>query len=123
MATETLDDLRADLGDSNNAFSEDELTRLLERAAGNHYVALAMGLFQLTTQSARFADYVVNEGQERRSEIWNQLKGSYDLLMTRPDVKVALGENSGVGGGMQTRKLSYTHTRQPGGEYSRPDWV
>lgn len=123
-----LTDLVADLGDTTGAFSDSELRRLLDRSvspdtgANQHYVAVAMGLFQLLTQAARFADYVVNEAQERRSEIWQNLKGTYDLLMERPDVSKALGPQSGDSGGFQTRSLKYTRTRGLGSdEYAIPD--
>jgi hypothetical protein len=125
MATQQeLDDLSADLGDTNGAFEQAELVRLLERSrdeSGNerHYVALAMGIFQLLTQAARFADYVVNEAQERRSEIWKNLKGTLDLLMERPDVSSALGPDSS--GGFQRRAMSYTRTRTAAGEYAFPN--
>lgn len=126
MATEQeLTDLRNDLGDTTGAFSDEELTRLLERSvdgSGNaqHYVALAMGIFQLLTQAARFASYVVNEAQERREEIWKNLKGTYDLLLARPDVDAILGSSSS--GGLITRKFTYTRTRTTTGEYAVPDW-
>lgn len=122
-SSQDIDDLRADLGDENQAFSGEELARLLDRAAGNHYVALAMGLFQLLTQSARFNDYVMNEGQERRSEIWQQFKGTYDLLLERPDVKETLGSQAGASGGLQTRKLKYTKTAGQYDEFGIPAWL
>jgi hypothetical protein len=50
VTQQVVDDLRADLGDSAGAFTNEELTRLLERSedsSGNerYYVALAMGLY------------------------------------------------------------------------------
>jgi hypothetical protein len=123
---EELDDLRADLGDETNAFTEEELVRLVIRGAGNHWVAVALGIFQLLTQSARFSAYVVNETQDR-ADVWRQLKGTYDALLARPDVRAVLGSGAGAGGTIRTRKLGYASTLNDLGEYGAPDlppgWV
>lgn len=127
MATDQeLSDLRNDLGDTAGAFSVPELTRLLERSQDSngdsqHYVALAMGVFQLLTQAARFADYTVNEAQERKSEIWKNLEGTYKLLLLRPDVSAALGPDSSGAGVIVRRRTKYTKTRTAAGEYAFPD--
>lgn len=125
MATsDALSDLRQDLGDEAGAFTEDELRRLLVRSADPQTgeerpsVALAMGIFQLLTQAARFADYVVNEAQERRGEIWKQLEGTYELLLKRPDVRDVLAP--ATSGAITFRAFTYTKTRVTYDEYGFP---
>jgi hypothetical protein len=126
VTQQVVDDLRADLGDSAGAFTNEELTRLLERSqdsGGNqrYYVALAMGLYQLLNQAARFADYTVNEAAERRGEIWEHLRGSLQLLMDRDDVRSVLGQ--GEAGGFQRRRMTYTRTVAASGEYNFPSLI
>lgn len=118
-----VSDLRADLGDEANAFDDEELTRLLERSRDSngterHSVALAMGIFQLLTQAARFASYTVNEAEERRGEIWKALEAAYNLLLTRPDVNEALG-SGGTIGAMTTRQMKWQKTSAHADEYGR----
>lgn len=120
-----VDDLRADLGDTTGAFTQEELVRLLERSqdgAGEnrHFVALAYGILQLLNQANRFASYTINEAEERRSEIAKNLRETYRMLLDRPDVAEELG--AAAGGGMVTRRFTFTRTRSATGEYVVPDW-
>lgn len=126
VATEDmLRDLRVDLGDEAGAFTDEELRRLLVRSVHptsgleQPSVALAMGIFQLLTQAARFASYTVNEAEERRGEIWKQLEGTYQLLLRRPDVNDALG-SAGSNGAVAFRAFTYTKTRGQYDEYGIP---
>lgn len=121
---EEVNDLRADLGDTTSAFTQEELERLLERSqdsAGNnrHFVALAYGILQLLNQANRFATYTVNEAQERRGEIAQNLRATYKLLLDRPDVAEELG--AAAGGGMVTRSWTFKRTLGASTEYSVPD--
>ncbi len=125
ITQDEVDDLRADLGDTTSAFSQEELERLLVRsadAAGNsrHFVALAYGILQLLNQANRFATYVINEAEERRGEIAKNLRETYKLLLERADVAEELG--NAADGAMQTRRWTFTRTRSASGEYTVPDW-
>lgn len=79
MATDDqIADFRADLDDKGDppAFSDAELARLWERAAGDRTGALLLAVRQLLAQSARFHDYTYGQGatQQKRSQVYAQLE-------------------------------------------------
>lgn len=128
MATDQqVTDLRNDLGDVNEAFTVEELQRLFARAAeygvttspDSHWVAMALGVLQLTTQAARFNDYVLTDNQERRSQVWSQFNSLLEELKAIPAVNRVLGSTAGDAGAIQFRKLTYNNTQNLTAEYSR----
>lgn len=128
MATpQQLTDLRNDLGDVNEAFTNEELGRLFDRATeygvttfpDAHWVAMALGVLQLTTQAARFNDYVLTDNQERRSQVWSQFNTLLEELKAIPAVNRVIGTTAGDSGVPVFRKLTYNNTQTLAGEYTR----
>ena len=81
--TLNYDDFRSDIGDKNSAFADADIDRLETRAIarygadGAYEGARVLAVQQLLANSAKFADYTANESQEKKSQIFKQLK---DLL-------------------------------------------
>jgi hypothetical protein len=67
--------LRTNLGDTTAplAFSDAELALLLDQHGGDELAARVDGLWRLTTQAARLADYTIGLSQERKSQIFDHL--------------------------------------------------
>lgn len=88
LAPSTVAELRLDLGDTGTppAFTDTELAALLTRAGNNGRLALAHGLWQLLTQAARLNDYTVGQSDEKRSQVFDQLRTAYALASTNSDV-------------------------------------
>jgi hypothetical protein len=78
--TVTVNKLRRKLGDTNQAFSDAELAVLLDEAGGDFATALREGLFELLTQAARLNDYTTGQSSEKKSQVFQQLKETYQLV-------------------------------------------
>lgn len=74
LTTQQLDDFRADIGDSQGAFSDAELQRLYERAAVDYNGAVVLALRQLLMNAAKFTDYSAGANSERRSQLFAHLR-------------------------------------------------
>lgn len=127
MATQDeLSDLRKDIGDVNNAFSEAELDRLFIRAEeygavgrDRHWVAMALAILQITTQAARFNDYVLTDNQERRAQVFAQMQAVLTDLKEIPAVNKVLGATAGDAGKPVFGKMKYANSAMLSGEYTR----
>lgn len=74
LTTQQLDDFRADIGDTNRAFTDAELQRLYERADGSYAGAVVLALRQLMMNAVKFTDYSAGANSEKRSQIFAQLR-------------------------------------------------
>lgn len=122
-------DLRADLGDIGNRWKVEELEQLLDRAQRRYAagtaqqwvdIACAMGLAQLLSNAAKFNDYVIAEEQQKKSDIWRQMNGTYQNKLLMGHVKAALNIEGGSTSGIQQQTLGYQRTRGSGDEFASP---
>lgn len=122
-----INDLRADLADTNNRWDADALNQLMDRAsrklpAGNAQmwvdIACAMALMQLLPSAARFNDWVVAEEQQKKSDIWKQLNGTYQDKIAMAHVRAALNIEGGAASAVQMGTLGYQRSRGNGDEFS-----
>lgn len=73
--------LRRNLGDvGSGAFRDDELAQLLEEQAGDERRALRQGLWEMLAQGARWNDYTDGLADEKKSQIFKQLRELYGLV-------------------------------------------
>lgn len=99
------------LGDAGFRFPPEDLTDLLDQADDAYPalyrddaalplprkrqqvvdIATALGLYQLLAQASRLNDYVIQESQERLSQIPAQIERALGLLLARPWVAAVLG--------------------------------
>ncbi len=75
LTAEQLTDFRADIGDASAspAFSDAELQRLYARA-GTYTRAVLMAFEQLIANTAKFTDYTQNDTQEKKSQVFENLR-------------------------------------------------
>ncbi len=73
LSSDQLTDIRADIGDTNNAFSNAELQRLYERASESYEGTVLLAIDQLLMNASKLADFTSGESSERRSQIFDQL--------------------------------------------------
>lgn len=74
LDADQLTDLRADLADTNNVFSEAELQRAYTRANESYDHAKVILIEQLVMNAAKFSDYTVGMTSEQRSQVFEHLK-------------------------------------------------
>lgn len=75
LTAEQLSDFRADIGDtgSSPAFSDAELQRLYVRE-GTYTKAVLLAFDQLIANAAKFTDYTQNDTQEKKSQVFENLR-------------------------------------------------
>lgn len=122
-----IQDLRADLADTNNRWDGDALHQLMDRASrkfpsGNAQqwvdIACALALMQLLPSAARFNDWVVAEEQQKKSDIWKQLNGTYQDKIAMGHVRAALNIEGGAASAPQMGTLGYQRSRRAADEFS-----
>lgn len=122
-----IQDLRADLADTNNRWDADALNQLMDRASrklpsGNAQmwvdIACTMALMQLLPSAARFNDWVVAEEQQKKSDIWKQLNGTYQDKLAMSHVRAALNIEGGAASAVQMGTLGYQRSRGMADEFS-----
>lgn len=64
------------------AFSDTELDLIYDQANQNFFRMIALGYLWLTADFARLNDYVAGQTQEKKSQVFNHLKTSYDEYWT-----------------------------------------
>lgn len=100
LTAQQLSDLRADLGDSATAFSDDELNRNYDRVSGatseqqRHNATLALCFRQLLASAAKMHDYTAGAVGEKLSQVYDHVRQMYALY--EPDLNAALGQNSAL---------------------------
>lgn len=110
LTAEQLSDLRADLGDSNTAFTSVELNRnwdRLENAANDlqrHNATLALCFRQLLASASKLHDYTAGATGEKLSQVRKHLQEMYELFAD--DLEAALGTNANV---LKSKVASYPH--------------
>lgn len=78
LSPDQLGDLQADLdiGTTQTVFTDDELTRLYNRAGGDYTRTVFMALRQLYTSSSKFVTYTEGQTQEARSDRFKQVEAA-----------------------------------------------
>jgi hypothetical protein len=95
ITAQQIIDLRADIGDTNNTFSDAEIERIWERVSGasneliQHEAALALMARQLMNNAAKLHDFSVAGDSNRLSQIFEHLKDIYKMYS--PSLEIALG--------------------------------
>lgn len=87
-----LADLRADLGDTGpqQAFGNDELARLWQRAGGDHTAAVILGIRQLLMEAAKRTAYTVGQSREEADQTFVHLREMLaELQATRGMIAIA----------------------------------
>lgn len=77
--------LRRKLGDTTSpyAFADPDLQDIYDQAAGDWNQTIVDALDELLINAAKFADYTQNETDEKRSQIFKQLKEMRDLYRAK----------------------------------------
>lgn len=83
LDADELTDIRGDIGDTNNAFSDAELQRLHVRSGGVYPQTVLLAIDQLLANAAKFSDYTQNETQERKSQVFKNLLDMRDIWVKR----------------------------------------
>lgn len=86
MATLTSDeiaDFRADIGDTNSAFTDAEIQRLYVRSGESYEGAILLGIDQLLSNAVKLADYTSGESSEKQSQIFANLNKMRDIWQAR----------------------------------------
>jgi hypothetical protein len=103
------DDFRADIGDANEAFGDEEIDKLETRATNRwgadvaYEGARVLALQQLLASSAKFNDYTSNESSEKKSQIFKNLQEllkvyKADLDDKQDEIAAAAGAKARFGG-------------------------
>jgi hypothetical protein len=93
-------DLRADMGDTGNAFSDVELDRIWDRVGGasndltRHEAALALMARQLLANAAKLHDITAGQSSEKLSQVYDHLERLYRLYS--PSLTAALGTKNEI---------------------------
>lgn len=87
LTTDQLTDFQADLGIGNDqsVFTDAELQRLFTRAGEDYSLAVVLALRQLMTSAAKLNDYTVGQTEEKRSQIFKQLKEALEYHEEKVD--------------------------------------
>lgn len=102
-SSDQIADLKADIGDVNDAFSDPEITRIWSRVSGasdansQHEAALALMARQLMTNAAKLHDFSVAGDSNKASQIFKNMKALYETF--KPSLESALGTNQSVARG------------------------
>lgn len=87
-------DLQADLGISSDeaVFTNTELDRLYTRAGSDYNKTVVLAVRQLLMNAAKFNDYTAGDTQEKKSQVFKNLKQMYDMWSEEadddPEVKI-----------------------------------
>jgi len=78
-----LTDIRADLGIGSDeaVFTDAELNRFYARADSGYELAVAIAVRQLMITAAKFNDYTAGYNEEKKSQIFAQLKQMYEFWL------------------------------------------
>ena len=74
---------RADIGDTTEAFSDAELQALYAYASESYTRSVVYAIDQLIVNAAKFADYVQNQSQEKKKQIFDNLLKVRELWKDR----------------------------------------
>lgn len=87
LTSDQLVDMQGDLGISTDqaVFTDAELNRLFDRAGGSYNLAVSLGVRQLLISAAKFNDYTLGQTQERKSQVFANLKDLYDMWRSAAD--------------------------------------
>jgi hypothetical protein len=87
LTSDQLADMQGDLGISadETVFTDAELNRLFDRAGGSYNLAVSLGVRQLLISAAKFNDYTLGQTQERKSQVFANLKDLYEVWRAAAD--------------------------------------
>lgn len=99
------DDFRADIGDSNSAFTDEDIDQLETRAIAKYGADAAyegaayLAVRQLLSNAAKFSDYTANESSEKKSQKFSNLEKLLKIFKADLDeaVEGAAGANVRMG--------------------------
>ena len=76
-------DIQADLGIGSDeaVFTHDELDRLYDRASSNYELSVAYAIRQILMIAAKFNDYTAGYTAEKKSQVFQQLRGMYEVWL------------------------------------------
>lgn len=95
-----IDDIRADIGDAGDAFTNDEIIRVWGRISGapneitQHEASVALLIRQLMVQSAKLVDIKAGDTEEKLSQLMKNLRTLFDLY--KPSLDAVLSDNRQV---------------------------
>jgi len=78
-----LTDFRGDLGigSGTTVFTDAELNRFYARTSSSYELAVALAVRQLMMNAARFNDYTAGYNEEKKSQVFAQLKQMYEFWL------------------------------------------
>ncbi|MBZ0293571.1 MAG: hypothetical protein K8L99_13470 [Anaerolineae bacterium] len=113
LTDEQIEDFRDDIGDNGEppAFSNTKLQRLFTRAGENYNQAVLKAIDQLLGNSWTFNDYTQNESQEKKQQIFENLRKLRAIWQAKVDEDAQASSSQIILTGMRTI---------PGRKKSRP---
>lgn len=88
LSSDQLSDIQADLGIDNTGtvFTDAELHRLFTRAGADYDRTVVYALDQLMMDAAKLNDYTSGASQEKKSQVFTQLKAMREMWARRAGV-------------------------------------
>lgn len=85
LTAQQIQDVRDDIGDSTNTFTDDEIQRLSTRTGGNHTHTCYLAVRQLTMNATKLANYTIGKTRQERRQVFENLKAMLDMWKAELD--------------------------------------